>query len=446
MKKFVTSLKAFAILAMLTVAGNAMASSTFYAYYAQVNAAPEGKGTVYATYDVQAEAPTPDMYKSSSEVQFTAMYGNVYIYAQPADGYQLAGVSTATFNEAGEAIYNEDNITVPGETYTTMYADSEISGEEEAAVAAMMPMDPNNVYYALFTRVVAKPANEQMNRLGGTAISKVTNDNGDVITLTATPHYDESTKFAYWIKKSTGEKITENPLTITVDGMETYEAYFTSDLRVDLDFGAEESYKVWYNDRDAFIGDVKTLNFGTNSEWTTYMYDTLNVENNLRYSFFETYEAGYMASGKTAYLLYGQGVQTIIKDTTAVNSEETTIPESILKYAQTATNVAELPVSAKYYNVNIAERTLTLMDANAAIAEGTLYAAVPVEYLVEGYEAPATIYWSADEVVGQEPVATSINSIKVTEAAAIYSLDGKKLAKVTKPGVYVVNGKAVIVK
>lgn len=447
MKKFFTSLKAFAILAMLTVAGNAMASSTYYAYYAQVNAVPEGKGTVYATYDVQAEAPTPDMYKSSSEVQFTAMYGNVYIYAQPADGYQLAGVSTATFNEAGEAIYNEDNITVSGENYTTMYADSEISGEEEAAVAAMMPMDPNNVYYALFTRVVAKPANEQMNRLGGTAISKVTNDNGDVITLTATPHYDESTKFAYWIKESTGEKITDNPLTLTVDGKDTYTAYFTSDLRIDIDFGTEPSYKAWYNDDDVFIGDFKTINFGTNSEWSTYMYDTLNVENNLRYSFFETYEAGYRASGKRAYLLYGQGVQTIIKDTTAVNSEETTIPESILKYAQTATNVAELPVSAKYYNVNPAERTLTLMAADAAIAEGTLYAAVPVDYLLEGYAAPATIYWSEEEVKGQELVTGIRNIVTDAPAAAnIYSLDGKKLNQVTKPGVYVVNGKAVIIK
>lgn len=442
MKKFFTSLKAFAILAMLTVAGNAMAGSTYYAYYVQVNAAPEGKGTIYATETYSSEVPTDDQYTDKVELQFTSTSGAVYIYAKPAEGYQLAGVSAATFNEAGEPEYNEANYTAPGSGYTSVYPSSEISGEDEASVQGQMPLDPNNVYYALFTRVVAKSANDQMLRLGYTTISDATNDDGDVITLTAIPNYDETAKFAYWVKESTGEKIYENPLTITVNGMETYNAYFDSDLRVDLDFGAEESYKVWYNDRAAFIGDVKTLNFGTNSEWTTYMYDTLNVENNLRYSYFNTYEGGYSTYGKQAYLLKGKGVQTIILD----KEPAETANNAILQYAQTATNVAELPVSAKYYNVNIAERTLTLMDANAAIAEGSLYAAVPVDYLLEGYEAPATIYWSEAEVVGQEPVATSINSIKVTEAAAIYSLDGKKLAKVTKPGVYVVNGKAVIVK
>lgn len=446
MKKFFTSLKAFATVAMLFVAGNAMAGdSNYYAYYVQVNAVPEGKGTIYATSEFSTETPADESYESSKELPFVSMSGTVYIYAKPAEGYQFAGVSTATFNEAGEAVYNEDKVTAPGAEYTSMYPSSEISYEDEETAKAQIPLDPNNVYYALFTRVVAKPANDQMKRLGITSISDVTNDIGQEITMTATPNYDESTKFAYWVKKSTGEKITENPITITVDGMDTYEAYFTSDLRYDIDFGEEESYKVWYNDRYAYIGDLKTKNFGMNNDYSTYMIDSIGVDDNLRYAFFEVYEGGYGVQAKHPAILMGKGVQTLIIDKDDDGTSE--IEETILQYAQTATNVAELPVSAKYYNVNPAERTLTLMAADAAIAEGTLYAAVPVDYLLEGYAAPATIYWSEEEVEGQELV-TGIKSI-VTDAPAaanIYSLDGKKLNQVTKPGVYVVNGKAVIIK
>ena len=94
MKKIFTSLKAFLTIAMLTVAGNAMAGSDYYAYYVQVNAAPEGKGTVYA--NTNGADPEDSDYKNSCELQFTSTSGSVYIFAKPSDGYQFAGVSTAT--------------------------------------------------------------------------------------------------------------------------------------------------------------------------------------------------------------------------------------------------------------------------------------------------------------------------------------------------------------
>lgn len=447
MKKIFTSIKAFALLAMLLVAGDAMAMSDFYAYYAQVNASPSGKGTVYATDKFSMDEPASDLFKSCVEVQSVSAIGSLYVYAKPADGYQLAGISTATFDESGAPVYTEQDIKVPGEDpFIVMTLESAITDPDSATVASQMPLDPNNVFYALFTRVIAKPADDQMAHLGKVTISDVTNDTGDVITITAVADYDESAKFEYWIKESTGEKIMENPLTITVADKDTYKAYFTSDYRVDIDFGQEESYMTWYHDtHNALLGDVKAVAFGLNSEYISNMYDTISVDDNLRYSYFETYESGYIANGKEAYLLKGKGVHTLILEKDTIDTPQ----EAILQYAKVATSVSELPVSAVYYNINTADSLLTIMAPDAVIPQGGLYAAVPVSYLLEGYKAPEKIYWSSESVIGQTPVVAGINSV-IADAqdnnTGVFTLDGKKLDKITKAGVYVVNGKTVIIK
>ena len=102
------------------------------------------------------------------------------------------------------------------------------------------PETPNERCYALFARVIVED-NE-----GGTAIiannsdeqSDVTNDLGDEVTITAVAD-DERYPFLYWIEKSTGRQITENPYTFNVTHQDTYTPYFaveSTDIKESTDY------------------------------------------------------------------------------------------------------------------------------------------------------------------------------------------------------------------
>ena len=67
-------------------------------------------------------------------------------------------------------------------------------------------MAPTAQFYALFTHVKPTIAIGQ-SPLGTVSISKVCNEIGDDVTLTATPDESKNATFDYWVNMNTQEKI-----------------------------------------------------------------------------------------------------------------------------------------------------------------------------------------------------------------------------------------------
>jgi len=414
--------------ALITASAGA---STYYANYAQLNVYPEGKGKVYL--DQTSTEPSDDKWTDQAEDQAVEMAGTFYMHAKPADGYQLAGFSEATFDDMGQPVFNTDIVTTENPGGIPM-SDSQINGDDEAKVRASMPLEPNRVYWALFT-VVKAGYFPQHDQLGKVSISKVCNDRGDQVTITATPdtEFDPTAKFDYWIKESTGEKLTENPLTVTVDKLENYKAHFSADKALVWNFDENGEYKIWYNE-----SKLNTNSFPDNV-WnvTITPIDSLDNGNRVNGANIELL-SHYMWNNYTPAILYGKGEATIIlSGDTKADLPET--PE-IVK-VDTPVNTSDLPVSFYYYTVDIENQKFELIPDNTLLESGIYYIQFAADKFLKDVEKPAVLYWNAD-------AAMSVLTPQQTEAykdAKVYNLNGMEVKSLGK-GIYIINGKKFLNK
>ena len=224
MKKFY----AFILFAVISVSAFAETDDNYYWFFNKVEASPTGKGVIYAS-DGSVPPESESDYVASLDVKFNAhsSYGSIYAWAKPAAGYQLAGWFTSATDETtmAEKVADGEEASIAVTTEVTTDNDTQ----------EYYPFEPDATYYAIFAKVKVNAA-AGLEDVAELSISKVANDTGDKITLTATSYDAESVQFDYW-SDSKGNKITENPYTLTVSGVETYTAHFKGDGILTIDFG-----------------------------------------------------------------------------------------------------------------------------------------------------------------------------------------------------------------
>lgn len=464
MRKNFTFLKSASIklgalaLVFLASTGIANAGETKWGdYYATLSAYPTGAGLVYAevpeSYVTESEDEMSDLFtdmKTPAEsVDVKFMYNNYdtktyfYPHAVPSEGWIVAGFSQAkvvrdevegedvfVFNDS---IYDTDNPS------SNTYLEAAFSDADQTIAFTSFPMAPTAQFYALFTHVKPTIAIGQ-SPLGTVSISKVCNEIGDDVTLTATPDESKNATFDYWVNMNTQEKIAQNPLEVkNIQESAVYEAHFKSDKAITMEFPEEGGYKIVYFDKGYVMP-------ATNVVDNTFDFWDIST-NNLKVT--EDSSAYYIQPGDlrnwlypgNPHILYGKGLMTFVENDEMQKSNSNELEWS----GDNGVNVADLSLDKKYYSVNLEKKQFELLADDAVIAPKTAYFAMPVEcYTAHNVEkAPSIVYWYKPET------STGIEEIKpetatVGNAKGIYSIDGKKMNAIPAKGLYIVNGKKVI--
>lgn len=464
MRKNFTFLKSASIklgalaLVFLASTGIANAGETKWGdYYATLSAYPTGAGLVYAevpeSYVTESEDEMSDLFtdmKTPAEsVDVKFMYNNYdtktyfYPHAVPSEGWIVAGFSQAkvvrdevegedvfVFNDS---IYDTDNPS------SNTYLEAGFSDADQTIALSSFPMTPTAKFYALFTHVKPTIAIGQ-SPLGTVSISKVCNEIGDDVTLTATPDESKNATFDYWVNMNTQEKIAQNPLEVkNIQESAVYEAHFKSDKAITMEFPEEGGYKIVYFDKGYVMP-------ATNVVDNTFDFWDIST-NNLKVT--EDSSAYYIQPGDlrnwlypgNPHILYGKGLMTFVENDEMQKSNSNELEWS----GDNGVNVADLSLDKKYYSVNLEKKQFELLADDAVIAPKTAYFAMPVEcYTAHNVEkAPSIVYWYKPET------STGIEEIKpetatVGNAKGIYSIDGKKMNAIPAKGLYIVNGKKVI--
>ena len=464
MRKNFTFLKSASIklgalaLVFLASTGIANAGETKWGdYYATLSAYPTGAGLVYAEVPESSVTESEDemsdlftdMKTPAESVDVKFMYNDVstytpfYPHAVPSEGWIVAGFSQAkvvrdevegedvfVFNDS---IYDTDNPS------SNTYLDAAFSDADQTIALTSFPMAPTAQFYALFTHVKPTIAIGQ-SPLGTVSISKVCNEIGDDVTLTATPDESKNATFDYWVNMNTQEKIAQNPLEVkNIQESAVYEAHFKSDKAITMEFPEEGGYKIVYFDKGYVMP-------ATNVVDNTFDFWDIST-NNLKVT--EDSSAYYIQPGDlrnwlypgNPHILYGKGLMTFVENDEMQKSNSNELEWS----GDNGVNVADLSLDKKYYSVNLEKKQFELLADDAVIAPKTAYFAMPVEcYTAHNVEkAPSIVYWYKPET------STGIEEIKpetatVGNAKGIYSIDGKKMNAIPAKGLYIVNGKKVI--
>ena len=464
MRKNFTFLKSASIklgalaLVFLASTGIANAGETKWGdYYATLSAYPTGAGLVYAevpeSYVTESEDEMSDLFTDmktpaeSVDVKFmlndVSTYTPFYPHAVPSEGWIFAGFSQAkvvrdevegedvfVFNDS---IYDTDNPS------SNTYLEAAFSDADQTIAFTSFPMTPTAQFYALFTHVKPTIAIGQ-SPLGTVSISKVCNEIGDDVTLTATPDESKNATFDYWVNMNTQEKIAQNPLEVkNIQESAVYEAHFKSDKAITMEFPEEGGYKIVYFDKGYVMP-------ATNVVDNTFDFWGIST-NNLKVT--EDSSAYYIQPGDlrnwlypgNPHILYGKGLMTFVENDEMQKSNSNELEWS----GDNGVNVADLSLDKKYYSVNLEKKQFELLADDAVIAPKTAYFAMPVEcYTAHNVEkAPSIVYWYKPET------STGIEEIQqetatVGNAKGIYSIDGKKMNAIPAKGLYIVNGKKVI--
>lgn len=464
MRKNFTFLKSASIklgalaLVFLASTGIANAGETKWGdYYATLSAYPTGAGLVYAEVPESSVTESEDemsdlftdMKTPAESVDVKFMYNNYdtktyfYPHAVPSEGWIVAGFSQAkvvrdevegedvfVFNDS---IYDTDNPS------SNTYLEAAFSDADQTIAFTSFPMAPTAQFYALFTHVKPTIAIGQ-SPLGTVSISKVCNEIGDDVTLTATPDESKNATFDYWVNMNTQEKIAQNPLEVkNIQESAVYEAHFKSDKAITMEFPEEGGYKIVYFDKGYVMP-------ATNVVDNTFDFWDIST-NNLKVT--EDSSAYYIQPGDlrnwlypgNPHILYGKGLMTFVENDEMQKSNSNELEWS----GDNGVNVADLSLDKKYYSVNLEKKQFELLADDAVIAPKTAYFAMPVEcYTAHNVEkAPSIVYWYKPET------STGIEEIKpetatVGNAKGIYSIDGKKMNAIPAKGLYIVNGKKVI--
>ena len=443
------------ILLLCSTASVFAGGTKYYDYYATLEAYPTGAGKVYAeepsgstTSDDEASDLYFDMRTPAEvvDVKFilsgTSANSTYTAHAIPTEGWIFAGFSVASVVNDGEFdsfVFNDDIVNYDNPAQMEITAITSEDNEEKAE--GSFPFFSEALHYALFTHVAPIVATGQSS-LGTVKSSKVCNEIGDNVTLTATPNDETTTQFEYWLNKTTGEKIPTNPLTINnISGTAYYEAHFKSTRAIDIDFPEEGGYKVVYYPKGYDMPDkvVNELQFS----FSDISYNSLHPTDDESGYYLDCYEYTQNLYGNEPHILYGKGTMTFVEN---ANYDVDTYSSNILKWSgESGCNVKDLPLVNKYYSIDIENKQFHLLADDAAISPNTVYLALPIE-TYKAYDlqdAPEDIYWfNQEDPTGIE--AIHANKLEKAAKQGIYTLDGKKLDKISGKGLYIINGKKVL--
>lgn len=416
MKKFFTLM----LLAAATL--SAQAAATFYANNVRVEVYQGVGGTVYVENNQNGKTTEP---ADVVEVEAVTQSYMLFAGAVPAEGWQFLGWSFAEKSEDGTLIYT--GAIDESDAYINIPEDNGFESEDSLQAANMIPLEPNVQVYALFTHVKAV-ADKKTDFLGTVSIDKPINDLGQSVTLSAEAdtENDATAKFLYWVKESTGEQITTNPLTVDVAGVETYVAHFDSENKVVLNFPADGGYLFWTPNTMVANGQlpekISSIFFTLN--------DVINEETTNRETSLEPGSTNYLWDSGVPALLYGEG------DVTVYMSTEVAEPETqSYYYAYVDVQVSELNNLYAYYIVNIEKEQHEL--AKDVIPAGSYFQAYPIENFVNAQPVDV-MKWGEQSITS---AIRNVNDAQLLKSGAVYNLRGQRA---TGKGIVIVDGKKVI--
>lgn len=195
------------LLCAVFFATDAWGGSKDYFFKIKAVASPTGAGKVYASSknsvsdDNYAESSSTAGWSESNSQSAASTTG--YLFAKPNEGYTFVNWT----NSKGTVVGSAKNISLNLSSSTT----SE-------------PTEPQETYTANFLKsgLVSVSSNDDL--LGSASIDKVTNEEGNTVTLTAKGYF--YAHFTGWKKNGEGELITTNPLTLSVTEKANYVACF----------------------------------------------------------------------------------------------------------------------------------------------------------------------------------------------------------------------------
>jgi len=423
-----------AIAIVMSFAVNVHAGSAYYAYYTRLISEPTGKGQVYASASAVDESSIE--WQDQSEIKQVSTLGMVYAYNKPATGYQFAGWSKAKnidsendTHEYTDTVVGTDNIRTITSTFTD---DPSGQNSSESAVEGLMPLAPNNVFYANFTKVVAKIYDGE-NDLGSVKISKLANDEGDQITMTATrifKNYPDVTFDGWYLDNK--KVSSDSAYTITVGkDIASYVAKFKCSALKYLDFGEGKLLFFYPGDKAAatFSGDASRIEF----------YSDSTLHSNQDKVSFHPYKGTYGIGAAEGAIFYGKGIVELL--TYAQVPSESNLLN--LWSGDNGVSVDTLPVNKSYY-------AFDLNDGNLKITSGTIdknqsYVGIPDSIFNKAgiVNKPSVIYTNIleDFTSGIDNVQTSAKSVA---PKGIYTIGGAKVNAMKEDGIYIYDGKKII--
>lgn len=367
----------------LLFALTATASETkFYYYYNAYKTFPTGAGLIYAAKE--AADPRDENLEWADEMEVKYVYESLtnqadfYVIAKPADGWLFYGLSTAVDNGEGwvPATDESGNIVLSNTSYPARFTpESSYSADTRKDCEKLAPSKPEACAYAIFSHVIPRVGTGQTS-LGSVGSSKTVNNVGDEVTLTATPA-NETVTFLHWKKASTGELITDNPLTLTVEGAEEYTAYFESPLSHYYNL-PEGGYIQWYNDNYSILDCNGTVGYVNTTD------EALNLTEDDKFYLMDPDNGTPKLYPETPVLLWLKGEVTII-EYPSYNAWFTPKPSCARWTGEEPVAVSTLtPDECYYYTVDTAHRRFTIVSdvENTVLLAGTLY----LEFLKDNFD------------------------------------------------------------
>ncbi|MBR1548171.1 MAG: InlB B-repeat-containing protein [Prevotella sp.] len=442
-----------------------------------VKAAPKGGGKVFAApqqTNLKAWRDEQSFNQSVGVANF--MGANVvvfFLYAQPAtaDGYAFAG----WYYDDGDGVLDiqkDELIGTDLEFYmlSALDDDAQVYGTQAAAKAGQKPAQTDGVIFAYFTRgatvgIAYYQDDAPLHANCGTVYtSKAVSEPGDEVTVRALPN--DGFQFEYWADaQSLGKPVSrENPYTFTVQGGEKLYAYFTAIDAPEYDFPEEGGYKTIVVNQTWVLTDESILDgavsFGLAKE------DMTRTKDGKVYLDASKDDARYDVTfwqGQPT-ILYGKGkVRFAYKMQYGFAREN----DPLVKWSGNGVTVSS---EITYVYAFIDElgafveigNTDTFINPNAPtsvkVPAGVAYIAIPAFDLTDDEGNIPTVIGLSPEtydrgVAGRDhalDVLAAIDGvrsdIRTIAGQKVYTLSGVEVQTTAEKGVYIVNGKKVIIK
>ncbi|MBR6287484.1 MAG: hypothetical protein IKR18_10985 [Bacteroidaceae bacterium] len=435
------------ITALLFFSLYASSGNWLYAYYTKITVYPTGSGQIYMSdYN---ELPEDQIEYADSveskEVGVIAM--NKYVYAKPKPGYMFVGISRDNPIYEGDSLvgyststeYNSIvNFRNPAElSYTSNITDVPDPDDFEryynyhsdmVKVRGMMPNLPNNSFTALFTRVSLGFGIGQ-ETLGTLSISKMVNEDGDSITINAFP-VDERCHFDRWTLNGATVSTVPEYKTI-VNGEACYIAHFTCDSAEIYNFPETGGWIPYCNsEKETEVPrEIRIYSFYSDSIFAT---------NDTTFSIAPLRSYQRIPRHMPVYL-YGESERTFIYNPDTIS----VITDNMLDRwsGSEAISVSSLDPHLAYYIADMEAEILTRQTGT--INAHQTYLEIPDTLF--GGNAPDKIFFSRETA---QNYAQGIGTVKATDVKGlgrIYTIDGRQVAVPEKKGLYIIDGKKIII-
>ncbi len=454
MKKIFTlsTLKLMVLGAIALVSTSANADDIgAYVLKAATKAYPSGAGLVYGSFTQTAPEKVPaDKWAEYSEETTTSILSETgfYVAGKPNEGWHWTGVAGSMKDAEGNLVPAADSLgNIKFHFYTNPYIDVATKSEyfnSDAEALANAPEQPDSVVLTLFGRVIPSYGKHQA-LLGKVSLDNPVNDIGQEVTLTAYP--DTCGTFAYWTKNDpeNGEKITDNPLKITVTESAIYYAHFENPEAVK--FKGDEGYIFWYDENTWKMPGYEDT---SDSSVVAYAFSNGNfvdekAPTDARATYYKKWtDDNYTIMGGYPHILKINGpglIYSLYKApsdllTKAYNMTRWTGKDGL------DTDFVECPDGTEnyFYLADLESMSWKLCKDFVLPAEKMCLVVNSASCSKDFQGAPEVIYWSQ-----QAAEAVGITKVELEKAqnSKVYTLDGMPVNEVRK-GIYVIGGKKVL--